>query len=766
MSDLTLMYPFFSALLGLLIISIWLTQGSRILVNLLTLKGLKIAETDSKSWVLALILLALFNSNQIVGAQYPFFIFIFSTFIVLVFAWITFPSQLLREAMYETLEILLIGLISLITVIVIYKGWQYWLHEGPNHDSLVYFEGLMWALDRPLLVGSEAVRSHWGLNGCDQNGIIIGVDCGLYRGGTYTLAAWTQFFSPYKTGNGLYGLFSFVGLFAWVAVGMLVGKANIGGARDVIFRLFLSLLLLFSTAVLSALTNDNLATMLGAASIAMMVAVLANRSKPILHRCLLAGLWVAIAAHFYAESIFYAGLIVLIAVAVEFLQTRQNASLKEIIFSLLGFGLVLLIAANYVIVYAVQSLFLFKSISQGGNWPAWYIDAPPWTWLGGFIAAPVFGPEISSFSVATCGALVLLLTLLILCFNRKYLPIIVSVSLTSALAVWYIEVSSYRYGEHKILQLLGVSWSLLLIFAIIELQSRKSNWILKGKLAVSICSLLIFVIVGVKFYVISDFFTRSMHLIKANEPAHGIYPGIEKLVSYIRPGDRVLLDDSAWFGVEKFQKAHYLTFLVHNQGGRVVMSNHGDEVLRGGYHKNEVNNTFLNNSEQVQWYVSGQPALGRTLIFHQTNVDPIVATKNYSLFRVLQKSSALIVPGEGWTQCEATHCWTTGSFTTEVYVADSGKPNEFTLESDYFMPPKNGQILVTVNGKNLPSMTAGTHLVKIPIEAGISKIQLSPSWDPVSPQQLGVSSDPRKLFLMVKSVGVTQSERSSNLIEK
>lgn len=768
MSDWSLMYPFFSALFGLLVIGIWLTLGSRIFEKLVALKGLQIAETNSKSWMLAFVLLALFNSNQIVGAQLPFFVLVFFSLIIVIFSWITFPCQLMRKAVIEALEILLIGFIALISVIVLYHAQKYWIHEGPNHDSLVYFEGLMWVLDKPLLVGSEAVKSHWGLNTCGNGGSIwIGFDCALYRGATYTLAAWSQFFSPYKTGNGLYSLLVYVGLFAWVAVGTLVEKINLHGTRGFVSRLFLSLLLLFSTAVLSAWINSNLATMLASASIAMLVAVLSSRTVPILHRCMLAGLWAAIGAHFYAESIFYSSLIVFIAVAVESFQERKSVSIKRFIFSLLGFGSVLLIAANYVVVYAWKSLFLFKSISQGGDWAAWYIDAAPWTWLGSFIAAPLLGgAAMSSYTVAALGAFVSLLSIAILSVNRRHHPVIVSVFLTSALAVLYVEVRSYRYGEHKIIQLLGISWSLILALAIIELHIHRIPQMPKRRIALSIGASVAIIIFGAISYVIGDFAKRGVSMMKSLEPAHGIHPGIEMLVSYIRPTDMVLVDDSAWVGIEKFHKEHYLTFLVHNQGGRVVMSNHGDDVLRGGYFKNDLNNTFLDNPDEVRWFVSGKSELERTSIFHQTDVEPIVATKDYSLFRVLSRSSVLVVPGEGWSQCEATHCWTSGSFVIEVFAANSDKKNELTIESGYFMPPKDGRVLVTVNGKNLPPITAGTPAMTIPIEPGTSKIQLSPTWEPVSPQQLGLSSDSRKLFLMVKSVRVTNSERSVKAMER
>lgn len=761
MSEWSLMYPFLSAIFGLFIIAIWVTFGSRILGKLIALKGFQIAEADSKPWMLAFVLLALFNSNQIVGAQLPFFVLVFFSPVILVFSWITFSSQLIRRAVIELLEILLVGFIALIAVTALYHAGRYWVHEGPNHDSLVYFEGLMWALDKPLLVGGEAVKSHWGFNTCGNGGSIwIGFDCGLYRGGTYTLSAWIQFFSPYKTGNGLYSLLAYAGLFSWIAVGELVGKINLDGTRNFVLRLFFPLLLLFSTAVLSSLIDSNLATMLAAASLAILVAILSNRTTSILRRCILGGLWASVGAHFYAESIFYAGLIVFIAVIVEYFQERKTSVFRKNIFSLFCFGMVLLVAMNYVTVYAVQSLFLFKSISQGGDWPAWYIDAAPWAWLGGFISSPLLGgSEISSYPLAALGASLSIFSIFVLALSRKNHPVIISVLLTSALAVWYVEAKSYRYGEHKILQLLGVSWSLLLALAIIELQSHRPLQILKKKMAVSMYSVITFIIIGVTAYVIGDFITRGARMMKSLEPAHGIHPGIEKLVSHIRPGAVVLLDDTAWLGIEKFHKAHYLTFLIHNQGARVVMSNHGEDVLRGGYFKNELNNTFLSSPDEVRWFVSGQSTLDRTSIFHQTDVEPIAATKDYSLYRILPRLSALVVPGAGFNQCEATHCWTSGATVMEVFSANSGKQKELTIETEYFMPPKDGRVLVTVNGKNLPSIAAGTPVITIPIEAGASKIQLSPSWEPVSPQQLGLSSDSRKLFLMLKNVRVMTSER-------
>ena len=193
------MTVFLSILVGILCVNVWLSFGSKLCFRLLPSIGVQNHQTRPVI-LLAIILLAAFNLNLIVGAQGLFVVFALATPLMLLATWAYVPRSELKSAAVETLGMLAVELVALFVVLMLFKGWKFWLHEGPNHDSLVYFEGMSWAIDSPLWIDSQAVSSRWGLGKCGEGSMWIGNNCSLYRGGTYSLAAWTQFFSPSKSG--------------------------------------------------------------------------------------------------------------------------------------------------------------------------------------------------------------------------------------------------------------------------------------------------------------------------------------------------------------------------------------------------------------------------------------------------------------------------------------------------------------------------------------------------------------------------------------
>lgn len=751
-----MLYPVLSVFIGLLVVNVWLQIGSQLVLCSLA-KGQSISPNSIQAFLLALVLLTFFNINQFSGANAVFVVFLLATPLLLVAGWFALPTQTKRSAFKEFSGLLLLELAAIVVVFLLYGFWKYWLLESPNHDSLFYFEGMTWALDRPLLVASEAVRAHWGLGICGESSMMIGYDCSLYRGGSYTLAAWVQFFSPIKIPNSLYLLLSYVAVLAWVTVGMTTAVFEENRSRPHLIYWFGSgLLLTFSTAVQGALINSNLGTMLGASCVAMVIATLSARQILLWQRAVLVGLWAAVGTHIYAESIFYAGLIFSIALAVEFFQERHQLTFRQTVIVFGVFILTMVLAANFTLASALNSLLTFNKMAEGGNWPAWYIDAAPWTWLGSFVSGVLLGTfEMASYRVAFVGAIATLLALVLVWRNSDFRPIVLALVITSVAAIYLIEARSYRYGEHKILQLLGTSWSFVLVLGLREAfltrGSYKPTWrvvrVLAGvSILVAVC------------YLIVDYGIRGARIMKAIKSVHSIYPGLQQLVSYIHEGDSVLIDDSGWSGMQKFQKTHYVTFLIHDQKARVVMPNGGG----GGYYKNIINNT-LKDSGDIQWLVTGtqsgliQPPADSQLVFQMPD---------YTLYRVRPKLTVLTVPGSGWYDCEAHFCWTTSSFEIETVNPGSSSNQTLEIETDYFFPPANGKVTVTVNGVHLPDAPATAGILSVPIPPGKSRLRFSSSWMPESPAQRGLANDNRKLFSLIKSLRVTTSEPPTSPVGK
>jgi hypothetical protein len=515
-----------------------------------------------------------------------------------------------------------------------------------------------------------------------------------------------------------------------------------------------------STAFVGALINSNLATVFASACIAVVVAsglVPGNIKR---HRILIATIWVAAGAHFYAESVFYSGLILSLIALPTIIHDVARRDFKTAARTILINSTVFLVATNFIALQALASFSLFRQISQSGNWYAWYLHQPEWVWLGSYLSGVVVGggEPSNKTAVVLLGAAatgVAIVTGLL----RSCWRVILALGVTSILAVIYIELRAYQYGEHKIIHLLGGAWIIVLVFAISQLIDARG----RTGLAVSAADYLRvscgIVLIGTTIYLNAGVIQKSLTILNVSRGTHSLGFGLPSLVSYIKPGDSVLLDDSPWIRTEKFLKSHYLSFYVHDQGARLVLPKIGSDIHRGGYFRNVQNDT-LQHSKVINWLVVGKGHVVGNSILNDSRSSPVFENEDYRLFRV--EDVPVAVAGNGWHECQSQHCWTRGPFEIEVFAPSGGDNYEIALDLAFFNPPTPAGLKISVNGRVVSESLARDGIMRVGIPSGWSRVKIEGTWEAISPQSNGASADDRKLFAMIKDVKFLQlSEKSA-----
>lgn len=687
----------------------------------------------------AAIVLFMLNGNQLMSGAAFFPIFTFCLVFLVLFFLKKNTSDDRRRLRFDVWSISFVQLIFLFFVVVQFDGYKYWLLEGYNHDSIIYHYGSQWANEYRMFVGSEAVWAKWGFD------TWIGFDKSLYRGGTYTLAAWVQFFSPRSTGNALYYLVAYAGAFAWLAVKVLLRGAN--GSVANMLSVVLAVLLGLSTAMVGALINSNLATLIGAASFCVVFALALRADLLLETRYAAMAAWCAIGTHFYAESIFYAALLVFIVFAVELKTIVRARGWIGAVRLGLGVLAIVVVLGNVAFGQSVSSLFLFSSIAKGGEWSSWYMHQPPLVWVGSFVAGLLVG-EAPSQSMVWLSALTTGFAFLILLRSRQHRGAAIALLLVSCLAVSYVVVNSYQYGEHKILQLLGPAWSLSIVAAFISL-IRADRRLISGRSFLESKSFMGMALLACISVVTAQFLIKSGDLLDRMTGVHSLDFGISEVAKFARPGDAVLLDDVEWSGVEKFLKTHYVAFELLKQGAKVLLPNIDDNGLRGGYLRGVLSNTFQ-QADQPHWLLSGNGQARIQKKFVGNYDAPVWQNKDFRLYRVYKKP--VVVTAGGFHDCEPSHCWTRGAFELEVFVPAAGT---YQLVIDFWplVPTKTNLLTVRRNdGGELAKVNGSDNRMNISVPAGWSRLTFDPAAQVVSPQELGISADSRKLFVALRRV--------------
>lgn len=698
---------------------------------------------------LSTILLVILNGNQWIAGRLLFSIIALVAVITVVVCIPRLTIQARKLALQDGLSLTSVQLITLAIFAILWDTGNYWLLEASNHDSLTYYQGLHWAMESPLFVSRDAVRAFWGLGVCGEGASWIGYDCPLYRGGTYTIAAWAQFFAPKITGSGLYLIVVYSATIAWCAVRFYLTLGTLLGAVKICF---MALLVVFSTGIVGSLLNSNLATALGASAL-LPIIVLAQQVdlRPQIRFGLMSA-WSAVAVHVYAESIFYAGLIIFFVFLIE-LKSRLSELRFTGVFKLIGLMTLIIFAlGNIALGQAFSSLFLFGEIDKNNEWFSWYMHQSPALWIGGFIAGILMWDVKPQVSIVIMALLITLYSIIYLLNFRSTRSSIVGLVCTSLLAVLYVDVTGYQYGEHKILQLLGPAWALLLVASISRSLGWSNNDIHESPKS-NLVKSLGWIILLSYLLIIQIFILRANTKLNHMQVTKGIDFGLSTLASFVRPIDTVLIDDNAWIGEEKFHKTHYLTFQLHNQGAKSLLPNLAGDPLRGGYFRASNGDTFR-KVEKVDWLVQGIGHNSMSSRFIYGKEKHVWENSDYRLIRI--GSEPVAVAGTGWYNCEVTHCWTSAQFEIETHVPQKGE-YELVINFSVFNAPTNGTINISFDNdpKNL-SFPSSNEQVRINLKPGWSKLTFYADWLIQSPLDIGVSGDGRKLFMAIKSVQINQ----------
>jgi hypothetical protein len=627
-------------------------------------------------------------------------------------------------------------------------GGEKWLIEAINHDSIFYFQGATWAWNSPLHVGAEEVSAAWQLGNCRQGGVFIGTDCVGYRAGTYSLLSLSQATGLPATGNAaLAGAGLVIGLPA-LATGFLSSRA-LGGtwkscqgqAKTFALLAVVTFAIFLSPGMLSAIINANIATAFGAACLAMLLGLCCTESTGSYAKAVVLGMGAGLAGHLYGEAALPAGFIAAIGVVSDSIRSRRPwFVISGGAVSLLSW----LLSLNFVAVELFESITEIGSIASGGQWASWYLHQ----WAGYWLVSPFSGsllgtdPMVTTVSVVA-GALLLFLTLGLAGASRHLRIPAVGFMALSAILIGYVELRDYSYGEHKVLQLLGPAAFMLAAAALLDTSPRQTP---VRRLAQLI--LLLSVVFSCLHYA-----RRATILVDNWEPLHGLSSDFSEGLGSIAPGDVVLLDDQGALGVEKFQKAHYLGFLIHERGGRMVMPKIVDDPLRGGYLRIPLADS-LRTGPVPRWLLQLQSETGlRSMMSYSRGIQE---GGEYRLVD-LDMVAGAAVAADGWYTCEGAHCWTRDGFEVETVVRNACPSGQayLELEASFFGPPEGALVLASSDAGATAEFAAdGVQILRLPLQNGWDRVVLRAGWETKSPAELGQSQDGRKLFAMVHGVTI------------
>lgn len=627
-----------------------------------------------------------------------------------------------------------------------------WLLEGPNHDSLFYFEGAQWAVHHPLRAAPVLVNAEWGLGTCRQGAVFIGTDCAAYRGGTYSLLALGLALIPKPTANQMLATMALAALFP--ILGMLSNVAPINGAGRRSVRMQATILiaagaLLFLTpAMVGTIVNGNVATVFGASVIAMMVLWAVTPHATHRARAVALGLAAALAGHLYGEAAAYACWVAAFGVIGDAVRLKRPSWIVVGgIIALACFAL----GMNAQLADLVRSYLELGKMTSGGDWAGFFLSAQTYYWISSPFTGILMGgaPPVTKMALIV-GGLLTVSTLAICWRNGQRVAALGVIGLT-LLLVTFIEVRNYAYGEHKIIQLLGPAWTALLLVGIWHLWRGAPERGLKHRLAAAaISALLVLQVVA--------FTLRAKELLVESMPSHALARDFAVAFDQVQPGDEVIIDDSGTAGSEEFQKSHYIAFLLHSRRAKALFPDMDPDSLRGGYVRSILRNG-LEHGGSPDWLVQMKSdTLGTKRVIDRTLQADDLETQEYTLFRINERNpEPVVVAGKGWYPCESTHCWTAPSFSVEVFVPDACQATDggaayVSLELEYFVPPSNGTLTVANGSGRMTFDASSAHSLRIPVKRGWNRLWINSDWPEQSPRSLGMSVDGRALFAKVSRI--------------
>ncbi|TMN19313.1 hypothetical protein [Pseudoxanthomonas sp. X-1] len=647
------------------------------------------------------------------------------------------------------------GLIAILAVVLsgliiarIFGASAWWLLEAANHDSIYYYEGALWSWNHPLRVGSPEVQDVWKLGNCLQGAVYIGNDCIGYRNGSYALLAVAAGRSKLGAANDVYILISLGVLLPMAAMWTWCAGSAVSSVRQLLMLIGAAIaanLVLFSPGVWGAVSNANLGTALGGLALSCVLGLAVSPLLTPVKRAVLLGIASSIVGHVYGEALAPACCITAIGVAADAFRARNFRH----IFIGGAVSIIVISAGLNVVLFELYGSFkAISALAQGGQWAGWYLNTAPWAW----VAAPFAGVLLGADPAVTQSQLAVGLFCSIAVVGASALVprarfYVISLSLLILALVAYIELRHYAYGEHKIIQMVGPCAYMLALWTAVLCTYRGY----RGGSASAVVRFCIgLLVLALLLFCAAAFAARSYHLLRDNIGLHGLSRDFEDGVASIGQRDTVLIDDSGAISVERFQKDHYAGFLIRMRGALIAMPDLRDNLLRGGYLRNIVSDSFA-SSGYPRWLLRLKSELGASSPFLYPD-SSVSSFKEYDLVDLLRAPGASVA-GNGWYDCELAHCWTHQQFEIESVARDEC-PAKVTLDVSYFMPPHDAQITITQEGKR-ESMPAKDGQLEFAIPAGWSRTVIQAGWNPISPKEAGLSSDDRKLFAKVARVRTT-----------
>ncbi|MDR0183634.1 hypothetical protein [Lysobacter arvi] len=621
-----------------------------------------------------------------------------------------------------------------------------WLLQGDGNDLLYFFGGAAWASEYPQFVAQDGVSDAFNLGTCRMGAIIVGRDCPVYRGGTYTLMSLVGSLLPQATANQLRGGMGIVGPILVAAFTPLVWRADaLRVSRWSIPRWLactcLALLVGVSTGMVGAVANGNMGTAFGAAALAVLIAwACASADHPGLKA---AGLGVAagLAAHLYGEGAVYACFVAALGVLNDAVRTRRLHWIASGgVISLACF----LLTENVLLLDLIESLLGIGGMVTAMKWRAWYLAASPITWF----AAPFTGIQMDGAQLVhpleLAGGFVMAGGILLLGIRRSRWLVPVGLAFLTASLVLYLERTQYEYGEHKILQLLGPMWTTLLVglsYRALASQSA-ATW-------ERYCAL---VLIGVTGSVSAHFTWQAHAALLRRIPERALTLRFDDgIVDAIRAGDEIVVDPSAVMNTDRFIKQDYATMLAHVRHARVLLSKRVDDSIPP--HTQFPRTDTFRRADSPDWLIRIRSA-DSTSVLNQDLPVQYASPGEYELIS-LKGKRPVVLSASGWYPCESGHCWTSGTYELEAFVPAACSMGELTVRQTLHAPPEAGLVDVSVNGVHLskhPATPSG--VLRIPLPRGWSTISVAPEWSVTSPSELGQSSDPRKLFAAIEGGNV------------
>lgn len=583
---------------------------------------------------------------------------------------------------------LLLSLLAAVATAYRVDAAHHWLVETSNHDTLFYYEGAHWAAKNAVYVGPSFVENALGLGNCQQGAVYIGNNCPVYRGGSFSLLGYALGFGGGDGANDML-LASAIGTLL-IGVGLLPlfaqyeprsTKGRLGWAG---LAAFLTLIIALSPTMLAAAINSNIATTFGTSAAAMVLAFSLHSDAVWWRRPLMTGLGAAVAAHTYGEA---AAPAVVFSAASVLIAAIQNRSLLLFIKGGAIAAAAFLIGANVVAMELIESAKAVEAIATGGQWEGYYLNENPLSWIASPFAGMVINgaPYVSSQMLTIGTALTLLVSLCSL-NDRRALGAAITLFCVSALLIGFVEYRQYVYGEHKVVQMIGTSACILAAGVVIRflgsaqgIVSVRAKWLQRG-LALLIMLLMLAAIRAQA--------RPSLKVVEAWQPQHGLSLDFKRDLAVTDPVADWVIDDTAASGMERFQKTHYVAYIVSADGGRVHLSNLDADGMRGGYARQVLGGTF-SSLKEANWLVQLKSHDQLSSPFIYPGIERKSSTE-YDLVDLNHGLSAIATSGVNWSPCNAGGCpvsngfeietlsWANGSNSCEMSVSMSAANNGAT----------------------------------------------------------------------------------------